>query len=363
MLNPQTAGLVGTIYQGVTDPDARTAALRMLLEISDARCVFVGVIDSAQTNLPQTGVVGPETSRLDEAMRIHRDEMVPIDPGLPYALDHPRGGNFRLADTDPVLTDAPDTWREFVRRDFGSGDYHSRFSADVDGLQLVVALHTHADHLVTPEQESVHALAFAHMERAARLAYRPPDVALLDRPALVVDADRRVLDRNAAAEALLGAGDGLVAIRERIGAVDLAADNALQQAIVDVCRVVHTGVAARRCALPRPSGAPDLLLRLRPVPVRFAELETAIFRCAIDIVERAVLAEPLAPALLADLFGLTPREAQLASLLSGPCSDLPAAAAALGVGYGTARTHLRMVLDKCQVASQVALARLLATLR
>ena len=62
---------------------------------------------------------------------------------------------------------------------------------------------------------------------------------------------------------------------------------------------------------------------------------------------------------IADAFGLTPREAAIAALLASG-HDLASATRALAIGIGTARYHLKHVLDKTNTRSQ---ATLVATLR
>lgn len=363
MLDPRTAQLIGKIYEGAEDPLIWRSAIREFLDISGGRVVFVGVIDAGTADLPYTDVVGPETSGLDDAMQLHR-ELIPIDPGLPYALKHPEGGNFRFSATDPALTAAPGDWRDFIRHDFGSGDYHSRFSAAEDGISLVLALHVATDRPgLTPEQEALHGVIFSHMERATRLAYRPPNLELSSAPMLVTDHQCRIMRANAAAENILAQGDGLVAPGGRFRAAAPVAQQALQRAVWEVCGCIRTGAADRAVCVPRPSGGPDLLLRLRPLPMGFSSIEQAFYRCAIEIVNRADPPAAVQSDMLAGLFNLTPREAELASLFSADCSDLPSAAQSLGVSYETARGHLRAVFEKCEVANQVELARLLARLR
>jgi len=63
-------------------------------------------------------------------------------------------------------------------------------------------------------------------------------------------------------------------------------------------------------------------------------------------------------AVLADLFGLTPREAQVASgLVTG--ADLRDVAEGAGLTYESARTHLKSVLSKTDTHRQGELVALL----
>jgi OOP family OmpA-OmpF porin len=67
-----------------------------------------------------------------------------------------------------------------------------------------------------------------------------------------------------------------------------------------------------------------------------------------------------APALLADAFGLTATEAEVARLVAQG-RGMPFVAESLGVSLNTARTHLKSVYDKTGLNHQSALARAIAS--
>lgn len=362
-LETQVSGLIGKIYEGVLDPCLWESALRELLDLSGSRAAFLGIIDTSMKDLPATSVVGPETSSLDDAMRVHREELVPIDPGLPYALGRPEGGNFRFQDTSEALTARPQEWRDFIRNDFGSGDYHSRFTAAHDGVMVVLALHTHREAVrISPEQERLHGLVFEHFERAARLAYRPPDLRFAKNPTLVVDGALRILNANSAAEALLSTGDGLSVRDGSLVAAKASAHRALRKRVQRICTPSQSGSAFEAVQVPRPSAKRPFLLQLATTPLDYLCIERGVHRCVIEILEPEDPA-PLDPELLRSLFDLTAREAEVASLFSAAVNDIPSAADRLEISYETARAHLRTVLGKCGVSNQVELSRLLARLR
>ena len=344
----------------MTEPDRWQTALRRFLDMCGGRCVFLGIIDSSMDTLPVTSVVGPESSRLDDGMRLHR-ELIPLDPGLPYALARPEGGNFRFSDTSPELTDEPDTWRDFIRHDFGSGDYHSRFSAERDKVSLVLALHTMPDApRLTTAQERLHAIVFDHFERAARLAYRPPDPKLARAPMLIIDRTGRIVDANAGAERILSRQDGLSVRYGRLRAARHDQDQQLQHLIRRACTREQTGRAETWLTVERPSATP-WLLRLAPLPLMLLGMSEARQYCTIEI-RNSSNGRQVDPEPLREIFGLTPREAQVASLLASSHSDLPSIAKTLAIGHETARTHMRSTLLKCGVANQLELVRLLAGL-
>ena len=356
-----TSLLISEIYEGVFDPARWNNALKQFVNLSGGRFAFLAIIDGSAGTLPVSSVIGPETSDLADALDLHR-ELVAIDPGLSYALARPDGGNFRFRDTSKALTKEPDTWREFIRHELGSGDYHSRFSAERDGVSLVLALHTHADALqLTPEQEQWHALVFDHLQRASRLAYRPPDLRMSRRPVLLVDGRAQILDANLSAEAILSDGDALTVTQGRLRARDSATDQILRSRIYSACRGHHNGPAEQLSVVSRPSGQRDHLLRFGPLPMANLAMPAPAYRCMIEFLEAGE--QQPAPEQLRTLFGLTPREAEIASLLAASCNDLRAVATHLGISHETARVHARSIFSKIGVANQVELVRVLAQLR
>lgn len=355
------SALISEIYEGVIEPERWNNALKHFVNLSGARFAFLAVIDGSTGTLPVSSVVGPETSDLADALNLHR-ELVPIDPGVPYALARPGGGNFRFRDTSKALTQEPDAWCDFIRHDLGSGDYHSRFSPEQDDVSMVLALHTPADMIsLTPEQERLHALVFDHLQRASRLAYRPPSLHLIRRPAILVDSSGKVLDANQLAEAELSGGDGLTVARGRLRASDQSTDQNLSQLIQIVCSRSHQGRAERFCAVNRPSGKRDYVLRLGFLPLANLGMSGPVHRCLIELVGAEHEALPM-PQDLKSLFGLTAREAEIALLLAGAHNDLRAIANHLGISYETTRVHARLIYSKTGVASQVELVKLLSRL-
>lgn len=359
--NEAISSLIAEIYEGVEEPEKWRSAMRHFLDLSGGYCAFLGIIDSSLETLPETSVVGPESSRLESAIQAHRD-LFAIDPGLPYALQRPQGGNFRFSETSEELTSEPQEWRDFVRHNFGSGDYHSRFSAEHDNLSLVLALHTFPDApALTREQEQLHGIVFSHLERAARLAHRPPDPLVARRPLIIARANGKIVNANAAAESVISRQDGLSVSHGCIRAAQADQDRQLQRLIQKACTPASATAAEKWLPIARPSGAAPWLLRLAPLPRLHLGMKSASHYCTIEIY-RAAVRRSVDPETLRDLFGLTRREAEIASLLAGEHGDLPSVSQHLGISHETARTHLRSALLKCGVASQVELVRVLANL-
>lgn len=363
MQSPQSiSNLIGEIYDGVVDASRWHHAIRRFVDISGGRFAFFAVIDSATATLPASSLVGPETSRLAAGLELHR-ELVPLDPGVPYALARPDGGVFRFSDTSRALTQEPETWRDFICHELGSGDYHSRFGAQQDGVSLVLALHTTVESgLITPEQEQLHALVFDHFQRAVRLACRPPNLARTRHAMVLVSADGTVLDASPAAEAILSENDGLKVEQGRVRAADQRADQQMRRLIQSVCRGGWGRRAERFCRVRRPSDERDYLLRLGAVPLADLGLDPIAYRCLIEIAGARTETQAMGEELQA-LFGLTPREAEIAILFVSGHNDLRSIALHLAISHETARVHARSIFSKLGVANQVELVRILTQLQ
>jgi DNA-binding CsgD family transcriptional regulator len=360
-LQTELSSLIADIYDGVSDPALWRKAVGQLVKLSGARFAYYAVIDSAAQTIPASGVIGEESSRLDDALALHRD-MLPIDPGLPYALARPQGGVFCFSETGKALTEDPQAWRDFIRHELGSGDYHSRFGAEHAGVSLVLALHTAPDQpVLTPEQAQLHATVFDQLQRAMRLAYRMPEIGQAREALMLVDAKGQIRNASALAESLLSANDGLTVAQGRLRAADPAQDRTLQSHIHEICE--GGGMQAERyCVVSSASRSQGFLLRLGPVPLPSLGMEGAAYRCLVEILG-ARDHEAVQPDDLRSLFGLTQREAEIAALFASTFNDLRSVARQLGISHETARVHVRSVFSKVGVSNQVELVRALARLR
>jgi DNA-binding CsgD family transcriptional regulator len=184
---------------------------------------------------------------------------------------------------------------------------------------------------------------------------------LLDRfatAALIVDGSARLRFRNACAERLLTEGDGLGLSPAGLVAATPALTRDLRAAVTRAAGLkvgsVGSLAAAIRVSLPRPSLRPALRITLTPA----WRLDDGASPGAVAL----LVTEPDAPPpidqeALADSFRLTRREAEVAILLAGGL-DVAAIAAALDVGRGTVRFHLKHVFLKTGASSQAALVAL-----
>jgi DNA-binding CsgD family transcriptional regulator len=184
------------------------------------------------------------------------------------------------------------------------------------------------------------------------------EVALLEAfrgAALVCDGAARLLGANAAARALINAGDGVGLLGGRLVAMNPVQTARLRNSVAAAALGNGSGLPQSLRLQRRP---PRLALSLRLV--RVVQLGPAVgdpCTVAIFIGEPDVM-PPLDSDAVADIYGLAPREAEVACLLA--CGASPAAiAAATGLQLSSVRAYLRNVFDKTGARSQAALVALL----
>jgi len=110
-------------------------------------------------------------------------------------------------------------------------------------------------------------------------------------------------------------------------------------------------------AITRRSGHPRYIVRAMPVTVPAAPFPADLPAIVVTITD-PVLPVDVQPEVLAGLYGLTRREADLAVQLSAGLA-LREAAAAAGMSYNTARNHIRLLFEKTGAKSQLQLVSIL----
>jgi DNA-binding CsgD family transcriptional regulator len=166
---------------------------------------------------------------------------------------------------------------------------------------------------------------------------------------IVVDRARRVVGANAYGDRLLGEGDGLSAVAGTLRAAAPGGTRALAQRVT--AAIAGAGqVGALR--LPRPSGKPDL-----EVLVCGYEPAAEPTAAAVLVTDpgRASVAGRL-PRLLAELYGLTPAESQVAADLAGGRTPQEIADRRR-IRPATVRVHLKAVFAKTGTARQAQLVQ------
>lgn len=205
-----------------------------------------------------------------------------------------------------------------------------------------------------------------HMTRALQMAMRidrpesnPASVAALDalpQAVAVVDAQQRLLHANAAMETLLRRGRGLLLQQ---GVLQPARADARLAFATYLAAALSQGSAGTRPLTLQHGDSGRLQLQALPLAAgigrTLAARPTLLLMATEAAPPRAVTAEAIR-----QRHGCTGAEARLAQLLAEG-AGLRQAASTLGIGYGTARSTLKLVFDKVGVRSQAQLvARLLA---
>jgi DNA-binding CsgD family transcriptional regulator/PAS domain-containing protein len=211
------------------------------------------------------------------------------------------------------------------------------------------------------DERRLYALLVPHFRRAVwlqrRLALAGAQEAALDRLAfglLLLDHRGQVLFANQAARAALELRDGLVQGAGRLRASDARAATALERLVRAVAAPdpLRPTSAGGVLALPRPSGKLPWRLVASPLPRDLALGLPAGGQARVLLVVSEPDRVPTPPLQqLRGLLGLTRQEARLALLLTEG-SELKDAAERLGIGYETARSHLRSALAKAGVRRQ-----------
>ncbi len=170
----------------------------------------------------------------------------------------------------------------------------------------------------------------------------------LDTGVILLDAAGHPAFINARASRIVAAADGIAADATGVSAAG-AATRALRAAIA---AVAAGHVPSRRIYLERPSGLAALVVTVIPLD----GIDDGAPRVALFIIDPAAPVRIDTHALGA-AYGLTPREASIAALLTRG-ADVAQAAGTLGIGVSSAREYLKRVLDKTGARRQANLVRL-----
>jgi DNA-binding CsgD family transcriptional regulator len=191
----------------------------------------------------------------------------------------------------------------------------------------------------------------------------------LDFGVVLLDAFKRPIFANGRAEAIARGRDGLLLSSQRVSATSSTDSRRLDAAIStaitfndkrrDDMDVAFRPRATMRCSVSRTPPRPALILQLVPVSsTSFLDGgDAAGTRAVVLVIEPDRLAN-VQQSLLEDTFGLTHREASLASLLARG-ADLSQAAAEAGITNGTARGYLKQILAKTDTHRQAELVALM----
>ncbi|MCU0887482.1 MAG: helix-turn-helix transcriptional regulator [Rubritepida sp.] len=384
MSEARLLALTEALYDAAAGAAPWDAVGHALARLLDGRTVSLMLRDPgggsellAHTRIPHEAVVAYATTyQAHDIWTARAAEAVRRDPTL--------HGRVWSSGSRRLLTDA-----EFLRSEFWNG-FGRRYglrhvvgSVAPLGAAGEVAVGVHrpagAAEFLEAERRLLEA-ALPHLRRALQLRHRlaaapapaaPDGLAALDALAtgvVVVDAAMGVRLANAAAEAFAAAGHGFRLRRAPGGggvgfeALDRAEAAALTRLVGGAAMAGAAGGAMR---LSGGDGAPRLAALVTPLPARLASAPLTLAgrvpgQALILLRELAASVAPRA-ALLRDLFGLTPTEAEVARGLMGGTTKAEVAALR-GLSETTVRSHVRALLGKTGAANLRDLERMLAGL-
>lgn len=244
------------------------------------------------------------------------------------------------------------------------------FSAEVQsGIRFAFGLWDR--HRNAPFDENSRALCrllIPHLKRAMRVfvryaqAFRERSVylAVIDRIGIgvaLVDADAKVLTTNAIGREILESGNGLRIVDGRLTAGTPNIARALEQYIRAgaEAQTLPPQERGQPLALERLDKASPLTVIVHPGP-GFEPVNAPLRRSAIVVMRDPDRRASVSADVVALLFGLTPSEAALATLLAQG-ADLDEAAEQLEIRRNTARSHLQSIFAKTGANRQSELVR------
>lgn len=178
----------------------------------------------------------------------------------------------------------------------------------------------------------------------------------LDDPVLLIDEHCTVLYGNAAATRVLLAKAGLEVRGGRLAGTTSSDDARLEQAVVECGRSWHMRhYACKGLRVSRQATRGTWLVLVSPLLHANFRADAGVF--VVHLVSR-VHPRNLPSSALRDLFGLTRRELEVISGLLRR-ESLRDIARRLSLSHETVRVHVKRILGKCDVRSQIQLLALL----
>ena len=369
--------LVGLIYQGALEDQPWQSALPCLREALDAQVVSLvlrpptdddqGVILNCVR--PDSGHAPGDSSLADPndwEVSAYREQFFSLDPFVNLPLD-------KVVALEDILPDD----------ELMASDYYQHYLQPIDLFRILgvdtaepggmlarlrVSRRRSEKPFRDREKQWLERLT-PHLRRAieiyARLNRTTSErdvyagaVNQLSVASIILDEQGRLLSVNAVGQALLDQNDGL-GLRDghlHIDGRDI--NKELQKALSAIIKAQQKGETSvvRALRVPRSAARSDLGLVIRPVPTsQWSEGQSS--PCAAVFISDPELQESTSGQILARLFGLTPAEANLATLLARGLS-LAEVSVAQNISQHTARAQLKSIFSKTGVSRQAELVRL-----
>ena len=222
--------------------------------------------------------------------------------------------------------------------------------AQIDGLRLLAP---HIRRAVTIsnlfDMKTVEAATFAATVEALTVGV------------VLADEDSKIVHTNAAATAMLAAGDPIMVRQGRIAVQSTTTTSTLQSAVKQAAKdEAALGQKGIGIPIPQPGGAP---LVIHVLPLRRSHVRSGLIqRAAAALFVASASGPPQLPHdALTQLYDLTPAEIRIFELICE--GQTPAAISALlGIAVSTVKSHLFHVFEKTGCRRQIDLIRLAKSL-
>ncbi|MGB1140736.1 MAG: helix-turn-helix transcriptional regulator [Halioglobus sp.] len=376
-INREYDELVGLIYQGALQEQPWHSALPALREAMDAQVASLilrpptehdqGVILNCVRPEPNQNQADGELADPDDwQASAYREQFFSLDPFVNLPVNN-------VVSLEDILSD-----EQLVE-----SDYYQHYLEPI-GLFRILGVDTtepggmlarlrlsrrRNEPAFGPRERDLLTLLTPHLRRAievyAKLNRTASErdvyagaVNQLSVASIILDEQGRLLSINDVGRALLDDGAGLSLRDSRLHIEGRDINRELQAALDEIIRAQQQGETSvvRALRVPRQGGRSDLGLVIRPVPTsQWSEGQSS--PSAAVFISDPDLQESTSRQVLGELFGLTPAESNLATLLARGLS-LADVSDAQGISQHTARAQLKSIFAKTGVSRQAELVRL-----
>ncbi len=359
------------LYEGIVDPQAWQRSLQNLRRASGSTQMGMVVLDRRNDRMSVTELANP----VEGLAQAYQQTFQALDPGRSFAPRMPVGGWYIDARELGAGTIARHPfYGDFLHR-YGMGSVMACLVDRQSYYEVYFSLQRPVDGpLFAYEDARALDWAIPHIRQAMALRERTSALTALQRMSMqlldqlafgviVLTADARVLLHNSEGEAWVrrlvpnpaaprtgtgaGTGDEWKLSRPFTAMVRAACD-------------ANAPVPAQAATAQSRQGARAQVIVL-PLPPSHAMGQAWQQPAALVAIHDARGSSPLLPQVLRDLYGLTPAEMRLATLLTTGIG-LPEACEQLQIGRETSRTQLKSVFIKTGTNSQAQLSHLLTQL-
>ena len=357
-LDEGLSDLIGRMYEAVHDPADWRSVVGDVMQRTGSRLMFISSVDVRQREYNRAMFYGREDSEFAKAAQEYLEEFHELDPSLQWASQHPDAG---MVETEAIIPKGDYLKHPYIvwqNSRMKTTHWRVIYTSPVDDMTFALSFHPPAESgAPTRESRALQRLIFEHMERAFRLAARPPRFSTDSDAVIVIDTASRVMAMSPRAEALVGEVDGLSVDGRQLSGPSEEITRQLRALIRSAVLMQSTGGAGGGVRIKRHSGKPDWLLLVSPCARFLDHLPIPTAAALVRIIEPHT-GRTLTPR-HGELFDLTPRELQIAeALLHG--HSLESLAGLLGISRNTARVHVQSLFHKTGMNRQTDLVHLLA---